>query len=234
MSRSRSVLLFCAALLVALVVLLPLRVALRASDLKTTDLFVPGTSGTVWSGWLHEARLAGRAMGDIRVSLKPWSLLHGTLRLDLQGRDVSASLLKGRLNGILDARGRLAKKPITAMPGLAVTLHLDRATLLFSDGDCQQGSGSLMADAVFGSAASIRMQGAIRCDKGHGVITLANASSAAGDHIRTQVMIDGTGGYRSRSLVAPTDDDVALAWQLAGFRQTPAGLLRTDSGQLLR
>src|SRR5204862_208371 len=68
---TRPSVLFAAMLVVALIVFLPMRLALGATGLADQGLSARRVGGTIWGGSLLEARFGDVALGDLRVSLSP-------------------------------------------------------------------------------------------------------------------------------------------------------------------
>lgn len=233
MSRRALALWFLLALALMLVATLPLRLVLAAGsgiDPGAPDLSADGASGSIWSGRLHSVEWRGRALGDAALALDPLSLLVGVQRLELATPGFSADLLRGRRSGIDNINGRLQLDIDRPLPGLVAHLSFDNASLLFSGGRCRQAGGAVEAELVVpGLGEPIRLQGPVRCDGDTGSIALASAPDAP--RVEANLDIDSDGRYRLQSRVQPSGPLTGPALQAAGFRQTPAGLVRKDSGQ---
>src|SRR4051812_5369448 len=88
---------FGAAFVVALIALLPLRLAMGWFDLGSTGLTAREVNGSVWYGNLREASFGGVPLGDLHAGLSPFQLLVGHARIDLSGQGDSARPLHGAI-----------------------------------------------------------------------------------------------------------------------------------------
>lgn len=233
MSRRALALSFLLALVLLLVATLPLRLVLAAGagiDPEALGLSADGASGSIWSGRLRSVEWRGRALGDAAVALDPLSLLAGVQRLGLVTPEFSADLLHGRRAGIDDANGSLELDLHGPLPGLIARLSLADFGLVFSDGRCRQAGGNVEVELIApGFEQPISLSGPVRCDGDSGSIALASLRDGAG--VEATLTIEGDGQYQLRSRVQPSADLDGSALQAAGFRQTPAGLVRTDGGR---
>lgn len=237
MSRRALVVLFIGVLLPMLAATLPLRlvVAGGAGDaLNRLGLTATQAAGTVWSGQLRAAAWRGRPQGDIAVSLRPLSLLAGIRRLRLSAPAFSIDLLQGRRPGFEHASGQL-ELPVHAPLSGTLVLSLDDAGLVFGDGTCQRAGGRVAADfSAEGLPRPLRLAGSLACDGERGRILLSTQASPGAVPVEASVTIDAQGRYDIHSLVRSADAPSSLVLQAAGFRPTPAGLLRTDQGRFTR
>ena len=235
MSRRTLALSFLLALALMLVATLPLRLVLAAGpgiDPGALGLSADGASGSIWSGRLRSVEWRGQALGDATLALDPLSLLRGVQRLEMATSGLSADLLRGRRSGIDHVNGQLQLDIERPLPGLVADISFDNANLVFSGGRCQKGGGAIEAELVVpGLAEPIRLQGPVRCDGDAGSIALASIPAPDAPRVEAVLDIESDGHYRLQSRVQPAGVLTGLALQAAGFRQTPAGLVRTDSGQ---
>src|SRR5690606_10082020 len=115
---------------------------------------------------------------------------------------------------------------------LVAHLSFDNASLVFAGGRCQKAGGAVEAELVVpGLAEPIRLQGPVRCDGDAGSIALASIPAPDAPRVEAVLDIENDGHYQLQSRVQPAGAANGLVLQAAGFRQTPAGLVRTDSGQ---
>ncbi len=233
MSRRRLALLFVAALMLMLLVLLPLRLALGAADLAALGLTARDVAGPVWSGRLRAATLQGHPLGDVGVALRAWPLLLGVRQVRLSAPDLSVEVLSGRQVGIEDASGQIAIDRIDSLPGLDLKLRLADVDLRFADGQCVQANGTVRAEVRFDGAAPVQLEGPVRCNGESGELALTATAGPGLNRAQATLSVAADGRYQLVSQVDPTDDATSAALQLAGFQQTPAGLSRIDSGHLL-
>ncbi|MGH8084940.1 MAG: type II secretion system protein N [Lysobacter sp.] len=239
MSRRALALAFLLALAPMLVATLPLRLALQSPgiDPAALGLSADGASGSIWSGRLRSVEWRGQPLGDATLALDPLSLLVGVQRLELatsgpSGDTFSADLLRGRRSGLDNINGQLQLDIDRPLAGLVAHLSFDNASLVFSDGRCQKAGGTVEAELVVpGIEAPIRLQGPVRCDDEAGSIALASIPRPGAPRVEATLGIESDGRYRLQSRVQPAGAFTGLALQAAGFRDTPAGLVRIDSGQ---
>ena len=86
--------------LIALVLLMPLRVALPASDLQQMGLSARQVAGTIWYGRIAELMLGRQLLGTFDVRLDPAALLLGRIAMPFERLDAA----QGPLTGVLRAR----------------------------------------------------------------------------------------------------------------------------------
>lgn len=79
--------LFLAMFAVAILVFLPMRLALGWIGLDAQGFTARRASGTIWSGTLTEARLGDVDLGTMRAGLAPLPLLGGQARVAMRSRD---------------------------------------------------------------------------------------------------------------------------------------------------
>lgn len=220
--------LFGALLAAALIVFLPMRLALGWFGVGDAGLSARAAVGSIWSGSLIEARFGDLALGDLRARLSPIQLLVGRARVDLSARDdAPGRTLSGAIGvsrhsiGVDDLTaslptGRLfAPLPVTA-------LDLDDVSIRFDDGVCTRAEGRVRA-TIAGDAGGVALpgslSGAARCESG--ALLLPLASQAGTEQVTLRISPQGT--YRAELMVRPTDPAVAQRLELAGFIATTAG-----------
>ena len=147
---TRPSVLFAAMLVVALIVFLPMSLALGATGLADEGLSARRVGGTIWGGSLLEARFGDVALGDLRVSLSPFALLVGRARLAFEGagadgRPIMGAATIGRHAMGID--GVTASLPAAALfaPLPVTTLALEDVTVRFRDGVCEEAGGRVRA-----------------------------------------------------------------------------------------
>ncbi|MEZ0470491.1 type II secretion system protein N [Luteimonas salinilitoris] len=237
MSARGLIWLFALALPPLLALLLPLRLALGVVDLERAGLGAAAASGSLWRGRLHDARLHGRALGDVDVRLSPWPLLTGTRELVLRGATLRASLLQGARRGVRDASGTLVLDDLDLAPGLALALDADDASLVFAGDACRSAAGriGLELHPAGGGEPLAVLDGAVACDGRAATVAWTPSGAASGPFagLRVDARIEPDGAWRLRSVVTGVDDArEAAALELAGFRPGPAGWSRIDGGTL--
>jgi general secretion pathway protein N len=218
--------LFGAMLLVALIVFLPLRLALGAVGVEQLGLSARRAGGTVWGGSLTEARVGALALGDLRAHLSPWPLFVGRARIELEGPGTLADrAVRGAVTvarhafGVDDLTAGLAAGTIF-QPVPVTAIDLDGVSVRFVDGECRTAEGRVRATlgpAPAGVALPPQVAGAIRCDGGALLVPLTGQAGAESVTLR----VEGNGRYRAE-LTLPADDPAA-ATRLAEFGFVQAG-----------
>jgi general secretion pathway protein N len=218
--------LFGAMLVAALLLFLPLRLALGWLEAGEAGLTARAADGSVWAGSLTDAHLGRLALGDLRAHLSPWPLLVGRARVELDSRG-SAAPLHGAVSvgrhrvGLDDATASLATGALFA-PLPVTRLDLDRVSAHFVDGTCHDAEGRVtvaLAPAAAGITLPASLMGAARCD---GPALLLPLTSSAGTESVT-LRILATGTYSARFLVRPADATAAQALEGAGFAPSANG-----------
>lgn len=228
--------LFGAMLLIALVVFLPMRLALGWFGAGDQGLVARRVGGTVWGANLSEARLGDLQLGDLRARLSPLPLLIGRAALVLEGRGSDgAPPLSGRVfasrygSGVDDLTARLAAG--AAFRPLPVTaLDLTDVSVRFEDDRCVAAEGRVRATLggdVAGLALPPALEGAARCEAGALLLPLA---SAAGTEA-IALSVGGDGRYRADLSVRGADPLAAERLAAAGFTGGPDGYRLSVEGR---
>lgn len=237
MSRRALALWFLVSLALALVATVPLRLVLGTDSgtrFRASGLSARNASGSVWAGRLHAVEWRGNPLGDVAVVLDPLSLLTGVWRMELASPDLSLTVLQGRNVGFEQASGSLEFDSNELLPGMSVQLSFANASLIFSDAACQRAGGVIQANVSAGSIGQpLQLRGPLRCNGDSASAILVSTPTSGVPDTEAKLTIDHQGRYQLQSRVQASDPLVALALQSAGFRQTPAGLVRTDNGQLM-
>lgn len=220
--RTRPVALFGGFLLIAAIVFLPMRLALGAFGLGDEGLTARRVTGTVWGGRLIDARFGDVALGDLDARLSPFALLIGQARVALSsdggliGPPVSGSISVSRHGfGLDDATARVRTGRVFA-PLPVSALDLDRVTAHFRDGQCETAEGRVRASLsgdLGGVALPPTISGAVKCDGGALLLTLASQAGAEEATLR----VEGDGRYRAGFAVTPTDPAMGTRLEAAGF-----------------
>ncbi|MFN4175689.1 type II secretion system protein N [Phenylobacterium sp.] len=219
-----------AAFVLALVVLVPLRMALGWSGATETGLSARRATGTVWSGRLIGAAYHGISLGDARVSL---DILGLGLRVAADGEARGRGIL--RASGVSHATAAL---PLARLaPGLPLTgeLRVEDLSVDFGKGACRKARGRVaLQDVRLGGAAGpvpgLRLAGQAACRDGRFLLPLAG--EASGVAIDVLVRLDGAGRYEAVSRLRATDPLALAAAGAAGFERGLDGFSRTDRGTL--
>jgi general secretion pathway protein N len=225
------VVLFGAMLLLALLVFMPLRLALGVID---GGLNAREVTGSIWSGRLNEARIGPVAIGDVSARLAPMPLLVGRARLAVS-RDSAAP---DRLAGAFDvARNRRSAESVTGTFSVAslfaplpiAALQLTDVTVRFRDGACGRAEG-LVTATVSGEVAGLplpaSLSGAARCDRGALLLPLASGSGEG-----LALRIHGDGRYEGRLSARATEPVMVERLTGAGFTPGSSGYTLTMQGR---
>ena len=218
---TRPSVLFAAMLVVALIVFLPMRLALGATGLADQGLSARRVGGTIWGGSLLEARFGDVALGDLRVSLSPLALLVGRARLEFEGagadgRPIAAAATISRHAMGID--GVTASLPAAALfaPLPVTTLALEDVTVRFRDGVCEEAGGRVRA-TVTGEAGGLplppTMMGNARCEAG--ALLLPMTGQGGTEAVNLRIRPDGR--YTADLVLSPSDPAAAAKLEQLGF-----------------
>lgn len=214
--------------LLALLLLLPLRVALPASDLQRLGLSARQVGGTIWQGRIGELMLGRQLLGTFDVRLDPGALLLGRIampfeRLDSVQGPLTGTLRAGgavrgveRLNGAMAAAGLLGGAPIDA-------ITFTDTTILFRNGRCEQASGRLAANLAvrFGPLPLDRgFRGTVACE---GERVRARLASDAGTE-QVEFFVSNQGRVRGWITIRAPLPGLDIILSTYGFRPGPGGL----------
>ena len=228
---------FGAVFVVALLVLLPMRLALGALGVGEQGLTARAVEGSVWRGAVREAQVGRIPLGDLGVAVSPLALLTGRARIDLAGHatDLSRSIRGAiemsrhsvgldRMTASLPAGNIFAPVPISA-------LDLDAVNVKFDGGRCQRASGRVKA-SLSGDVAGISlghgMAGEARCDAG--ALLLPLASQAGTESAVVRMWQDGR--FHADLTIQSDDPAAAAKLALAGFQRGDTGYTLSIEGKL--
>jgi len=225
---------FLAALALALLVLLPLRLAAGWFDVGGRGLAAREVEGSLWFGRLREAQFGPVLLGDVDARLNLLPLFLGRARLSLHRDADSGGAFDGAvtvtrhsfgledLTGQLQARGLFGPLPIA-------TLDLDDVSVHFEGGQCESAEGQVragLAAEVAGLALPSALSGTVRCNAGALVLPLAGQSGME----QVNVSIEASGRWRAEILVRATDPATIQRLTTAGFTLGAAGYVRRIDG----
>jgi general secretion pathway protein N len=214
--------------LLALLLLMPLRVALSASDLQQLGLTARQVGGTIWYGRIADLMLGRQLLGTFDVRLDPAALLLGrvAMRFERVGGTVGplTGVLRagGTLRGVEDLSGSMAAGNLLGAAPID-SLDFRDTTVLFEGGRCAEASGQVAARLAvrLGPIDLDRgFSGSISCE---GERVRARLASPAGSE-RIEFFVSSEGrvrGWISIRSPLPGLDAVLGAY---GFRVGPEGL----------
>ena len=229
----RRAVLFAALFAFALILFLPLRLALGLID---SGLSAREASGTVWAGSLKEARFGPATLGDLNARLAFPPLLLGRARVELERPSAAPDRLAGAfgiagnrrsvesVTGLIPVESRFGPLPIASF-------ELTDLTVRFRDGACDRAEGLVRANLsgdVAGLSLPAGLSGAARCDRGALLLPLASGAGMEGMALR----IYGDGRYEARLNARATDPAVVARLTGAGFTLGPGGYETVIRGKL--
>lgn len=210
--------LFGACLFVALIVFLPLRLALGWAGLGEQGFSARSVTGSLWDGRLNEARFGILPLGSLDAQLSPFALLLGRAHIAVEG---DTGMLHGAITltrhgqGVEDMTATLPTG--SAFSPLPVTqLVLENVTVRFTDGTCEQAEGRVrarLAGEAAGVALPAELSGMARCDAGALLLPLASQSGSESIDMR----IIGNGRYTAALRIVPSDPIAAQRLAATGF-----------------
>ena len=212
----------------ALVLLLPLRLALGMAGLERLGTSARDVRGTMWSGRIDSLMVGDLPLGTVRVGLSPLHLFKGRLRIDMARAkglpdDVSGGIGTGvggigvdDVTGAVPMGSALAPLPIGS-------LRMDKVSARFSGGRCISAEGNVHATItgrIEGLNLSQGLSGALRCD---GEALLMETLT---------LRITENGRYTAEMRVQTGDAGLAAALGAAGFRGAGGAQLLSIAGSL--
>ena len=212
--------LFAAILVVALIVTLPLRLALAWFGVAEAGMTAREVTGSIWSGRLVEARFGQIALGELAARVAPLPLLIGHARIELAAPDGAAG---SRLSGAIDVtRHDIGLSHVTASlpvgnafsPVPVTTLELDDVSVGYAGDTCERAEGRVRA-LLTGDVAGQRIP--------------TTMSSPAGEGSTIRIWRDGR--YRTDLTLTTSDPAQVARLQGFGFVQTPQGMQLAIEGR---
>ena len=224
--------LFVAMLVAALILFLPMRLALAWFGLAEAGMTAREVRGSIWSGSLAEARFGDIALGDLSARVSPLQLLLGRARVALAAPEGATG---PRLAGAVEVtrhtvglRGVTASLPVGSAfnPVPVTTLELEGVDVRFADDHCDRAEGhvrAVLTGDVAGQAIPTSMSGTPSCDSGALLLPL---TSPAGEGSTIRIWPDGR--YRADLTLAAADP---ARLQGFGFVQTQQGMQLAIEGR---
>jgi general secretion pathway protein N len=217
---------FLSVMAVALIVLLPLRVAAGWFALNGRGLAAREAAGSLWLGTLKEAQFGAAPLGDVHARLNLLPLFLGRARLSLW-RDEADGRFEGAISvsrhsfGLDDLTGQLrvgalfAPLPLATLDLVDVTAHFEGGVCDFAEGEVRAG----LAGEVGGILLPGGLRGTARCAEGALLLPLASQSGMEQANLR----FAADGRWRIDLLIRPTDPAAIARLAAAGFSAGPGG-----------
>lgn len=213
---------FAVAILLALVLFLPLRVALGMTG---NAIAARSVEGSVWSGRLIDASLGGQALGDLDAGMSPFSLFLGKVRVKVDG-----ALLHGAVIATIGGKGgdiETLSLPLSRSFGPIRLAAMDvvGAHIRFRGKACAEADGraGLRLKSFLGEQ---RLSGTLRCSGGVLAVDLLSQSAME----RLSLRFPDSGRYEATLIVRTIDTGQATGLAASGFRETPVGHVLKFSG----
>lgn len=216
--------LFVALLVVALVALLPMRLALELFGARAGGLSARAVTGSVWSGTLADARFGELSLGDLRAFVAPLPLLVGTVRVDLAGLASNAGKPLHGAVAVAVAGGSTELASMTAnvatgrifAPLPLSRLELEEVSVRFSGGKCAAAAGrvrAILSASLADLALPPSISGSAKCDAGDLLLPMTGQAGTESVDFR----VHGDGRYQATLNIQPADAAAAQQLMLAGF-----------------
>lgn len=233
--QTRPIVIFGAVLVIALIVLMPMRLALALFGFGDVGLSARVVTGPVWYARLSEAHVGDIDLGDVTAALSPLQLVVGRARIDLRGTPREGEPAMRGAIGL--TRHSVGLDDMTAsVPVGSVFAPLPISQLVLEDvsvrfeGDACTGADGRVKAVIAGSIAGLNlaqgMSGAVRCAGGELLVPLA--SQSGGETITLRIKADGR--YRAALGVQPGDPQMASALAAIGFQPSRSGYALSVEG----
>ncbi len=225
---------FLAALTLALLLLLPLRVAAGWFDMGGRGLAAREAEGSLWFGRLREAQFGPVLLGDVDARLNILPLFLGRARLSLHRDETAGGPLDGAILvtrnsfGLEDMTGQLRTGSLFGPLPIA-TLDLEDVSVRFEGDQCESAEGQVragLAGDVAGLGLPSGLSGALRCQDGAAMLPLAGQSGME----QVNISIRASGRWRAEILLRPTDPAAIQRLTAAGFVPGAGGYVRRIDG----
>lgn len=228
-----------------LVLSAPLSVVSAFVDFEKQGVSYSEATGTIWRGGFSGLAVRGAPLGDVSFRLSPLSLLQLAPSLSFrasggalagEGR-VTAGSGKLKVENLkADIRlGAVAPRGVFGEPARGVA-RVDIRRLDFSRAHgCRIADGDLWTDVLDAPAKrfnlpAMPMAGAVACEQGHLVVTLAGANARADAEVKLR--IDRTLAYEITATARRTEDNIAAALRGFGFEDDNGALIYGSAGVL--
>lgn len=223
----RPLLAFTALLAAALLLMLPLRLALKMAGLDAAGLSAQAVSGSLWSGRMTAAGWRGIALGDGSAGLSPLALLTGRVRLGWAGDTIGGTIVRHRGGGGVEGvSGRTGAMTIGGL-GLQ-SMEFAGVDIGFADGRCSRAGGQVSLQPAGALALAGSLTGIPRCAGEALVLPLVSADGSAQIELRARA----DASYRATITLEPVAEAARPGLLAAGFQPTPQGVAMTVEGVL--
>lgn len=206
---------------IGFILFMPVRIALGLAGLERVGVAAREVRGTIWSGRIDQLMLGTMALGPVRASLSPISLLMARARFDIWRRSGGADDVSGALTigpgraGVDDVTGAI---PLgrTFAPLPVGSFVMEDVSAYFSGGRCGHAEGHVraqMAGQLPGLNLSQGLSGTASCDGDALLLPLVSQSGLEKVNLR----IWRSGRYVAEMRIETADATLAEVLGKAGF-----------------
>ena len=213
---------FTSAVVIALLLFLPLRLALA---LAGDTISARSVQGSVWHGRMIAASVAGQSLGDLDAGLSLFSVLTGKARVKVDG-----ALLHGAIVASFAGRGGdidTLNLPLGKVfgPINLEMLEVSDAHFRYHGDNCAKADGrvSVQIRSVLGVQ---RLSGALRCSGSALAVDLLSQSAME----RLSLRFTDANHYQAMLAIRAADTEQATRLTSAGLRETQIGHIIRFSG----
>ncbi len=229
MTAGKTIALFVAVFLVALLSLFPMRVALAWFGAGSV-VSARTVSGSVWNSHWEDARLGVLALGDADARLDPSFLWTGAGRFHIDSPLSRLTLVRGPATGVENATLNLDSTQLRLPIPTRGAVTLADVTLLFDGARCASASGRIASDMFQVEWGGPMLSGDLACDGDRAVAVLTGETDGMAVDMRLYLAADGH--YELRTGIAGVAPPLQDILTRAGFSGDGESLSRLDEGVL--
>lgn len=221
-----------ALLLAALIIFMPLRVAVGGEGVAARKV-----EGILWDGSIRDLRVGQLAIGDVNARLKFWPLFLGRAQILLSRGDAPFSPgLEGSVTrrpsgfSVDNMRASFPAGQFFA-PLPAQNIELQNFSVRFGAGRCMIADGSVrltLPGGIPGFDVANGMLGKLRCNNGDLLVPLSSQSAME----RVDIRVKGDGSYTATIFLGGDRLDQSAALGAVGFRAVAGGQRMVLKGRL--
>lgn len=225
-------LIFLIALILAAVFLTPLDFVLKQTGLNQAGVGWANVEGNILKGRINGLYVQSQPIGDVRLTLRPMSLLSGKATYDitwsgLGGRGSGTVSASSSALELSDVRGQ---QSVQALEGLAPPVRAIGGNIRLTGGaatltraGCEYGAGELSTDTLSRAAQQYGktfndLSGPISCVDGMVVVNM-DGTGDMGDRITIAASATPTGSTSFAATVTTSDRDLTFLLPRLGFER---------------
>ncbi len=211
-------------------------------------VIIGSASGSIWSGRLSDVSLAGQAIGDVDVALRPGTLFTGRLLFNTQidGPNAVASGVIGKsLSGTIileDFVAVLQFDPASMHPALAGAgrekIRAEIGGLEWTKAGCRSGEGSLSTDALVQGHPKIAwkgpvLEGKFQCSDAMELVGVFSGKKGP-EVVELEIRVEPDGKYTIVSKIETEDPSLQAYLPGLGFQFSEGILVQEYRGNIVR